>query len=191
MKHSIFIIFLSLILLADCASARRGSKRNLPKPLNEVLAEVSSSLKKQIATNRENSFPDKKNALKLAILPLLNEVGASTVLGVTIASQLLPQMSEPGKIVLVEKSQLNRLIDEQSFQKTGLVLSDENLEIGKLAGVDLLVLGTVQFNDQTFLLQIRVVSLRSGEILAVSESVFDSDDTLYDQSRLAIPKTSK
>ncbi|AYV58023.1 penicillin-binding protein activator LpoB [Leptospira kmetyi] len=191
MKHSIFIIFLSLILLADCASAGRGSKRNLPKPLNEVLAEVSSSLKKQIAANRENSFSDKKNALKLAILPLLNEVGASTVLGVTIASQLLPQMSEPGKIVLVEKSQLNRLIDEQSFQKTGLVLSDENLEIGKLAGVDLLVLGTVQFNDQTFLLQIRVVSLRSGEILAVSESVFDSDDTLYDQSRLAIPKTSK
>ncbi|TGM03741.1 penicillin-binding protein activator LpoB [Leptospira barantonii] len=191
MKHSIFIIFISLIFISNCANAGRGSKRNLPKPLNEVLTEVSSNLKKQISTNRENSFPDRKNALKLAILPLLNEVGDLNVLGLTIASQLSPQMSEPGKIVLVEKSQLNRLIDEQSFQKTGLVLSDKNMEIGKLSGVDILILGTVQFSDQTFLLQIRAVSLQSGEIIASSESVFDSTDNLYDQSRFAVPKSNR
>lgn len=185
MKHSIFIIFISLIFLADCAGNGRGSKRNLPKPLNEVLTETAANLKKQISTNRDSSFADKKNALKLAILPLLNENGASVLLGTRISLQLLPQMSDPGKIILVEKTQLNRLIDEQTFQKSGLVLSDKNLEIGKLAGADLLLLGTVQFNDQTFLLQLRVVSLQSGEILALSESVFDSDDTLYDQYRTA------
>ncbi|EMG01094.1 curli production assembly/transport component CsgG domain protein [Leptospira borgpetersenii str. 200701203] len=114
---------------------------------------------------------------------MLNENGLVTVLGTTISSQLLPQMYEPEKIALVEKSQLGRLINEQSFQKSGLVLSDQNSEIGKLSGTDLLLLGVVQFNDQTFLLQLRVVSLQSGEILALSESVFDSDDTLYSQYR--------
>lgn len=183
MKHSIFIIFISSFLVFACAGSGKSARRNAAKPLNTVLEETSSALKKQIQTNREASFPDKKNALKLAILPLLNENGAPTLLGSTISSQLLPQMSEPGKLILVEKSQLNRLIDEQSFQKSGLVLSDKSLEIGKLSGVDLLLLGTVQFNDQTFLLQLRVVSLQSGEILALSEAVFDSDDTLYNQYR--------
>ncbi|EMO04092.1 hypothetical protein LEP1GSC116_0673 [Leptospira interrogans serovar Icterohaemorrhagiae str. Verdun HP] len=96
-------------------------------------------------------------------------------------------MYDPGKIVLVEKSQLGRLIDEQSFQKSGLILSNQNLEIGRLSGADLILLGTVQFDDQSFLLQLRVVSLQSGEILAVAESVFDSDDSLYNQYRSVKP----
>ncbi|EMM74476.1 curli production assembly/transport component CsgG domain protein [Leptospira weilii str. 2006001855] len=171
-----------MLFFTDC-SVRRSSKKDLPKPLGAVLQEVSTELKKQINVNRQAYFPEKKGALKLTVLPLLNENGLVTILGTTISSQLLPQMYDPGKIALVEKSQLGRLIDEQSFQKSGLVLSDQNLEIGKLSGTDLLLLGVVQFNDQTFLLQLRVVSLQSGEILALSESVFDSDDTLYGQYR--------
>ncbi|AXR62648.1 hypothetical protein [Leptospira mayottensis] len=186
MKHFIFIILFILLLLTDCAVAGRSSKKSLPKPLGVVLQEVSIALKKQINVNRQTYFPEKKGALKLAVLPLLNENGLVTILGTTISSQLLPQMYDPEKIVLVEKSQLGRLINEQSFQKSGLVLSDQNLEIGKLSGTDLLLLGVVQFNDQTFLLQLRVVSLQSGEILALSESVFDSDDTLYSQYRSII-----
>ncbi|EMN44547.1 hypothetical protein [Leptospira weilii] len=183
MKHFIFIILFLLLFFMDCAVARSSSKKDLPKPLGAVLQEVSTELKKQINVNRQAYFPEKKGALKLTVLPLLNENGLVTILGTTISSQLLPQMYDPGKIALVEKSQLGRLIDEQSFQKSGLVLSDQNLEIGKLSGTDLLLLGVVQFNDQTFLLQLRVVSLQSGEILALSESVFDSDDTLYGQYR--------
>ncbi|WP_078124120.1 penicillin-binding protein activator LpoB [Leptospira alexanderi] len=183
MKHFIFIILFLLLFFTDCAVVGRSSKKNLPKPLGVVLQEVSTELKKQINVNRQAYFPEKKGALKLTVLPLLNENGLVTILGATISSQLLPQMYDPGKIALVEKSQLGRLVDEQSFQKSGLVLSDQNLEIGKLSGTDLLLLGVVQFNDQTFLLQLRVVSLQSGEIFALSESVFDSDDTLYAQYR--------
>ncbi|PJZ52455.1 FlgO family outer membrane protein [Leptospira adleri] len=184
MKYSVFIIFFLCFCLSGCASPGRGGKRNLPKELPVVLQELSSSLKKQIQTNRESSLPDRKNALKLAILPLLNENGSVTNLGSNISGQLLTQMNEPGKLILVEKSQLNRLIDEQTFQKSGLVLSDKSLEIGKLSGVDLILLGSVQFNDQTFVIQLRVVSLQSGEILALGEGVFDSNDALYDQYRI-------
>ncbi|TGK20449.1 FlgO family outer membrane protein [Leptospira stimsonii] len=184
MKHSIFIIFLFFFCFSSCASSGRGGKRSLPKELPVVLEELSSSLKRQIQTNRESSLPDRKNALKLAILPLLNENGSVTNLGSNISGQLLTQMNEPGKLILVEKSQLSRLIDEQTFQKSGLVLSDKSLEIGKLSGVDLVLLGSVQFNDQTFVLQLRVVSLQSGEILAIGDGVFDSNDALYDQYRI-------
>ncbi|MBM9576115.1 penicillin-binding protein activator LpoB [Leptospira sp. 201903070] len=184
MKHYFFIIFFLLFFLSACSSSGRPGKRNVPKELSTVLQELSSSLKKQIQTNRESSLPDRKNALKMAILPLLNENGSVTNLGSYIAGQLLTQMNEPGKLILVEKSQLNRLIDELTFQKSGLVLSDKSLEIGKLSGVDLILLGSVQFNDQTFVLQLRVVSLQSGEILALGEGVFDSNDTFYDQHRI-------
>ncbi|MBM9500641.1 penicillin-binding protein activator LpoB [Leptospira sp. 201903071] len=184
MKHSIFIIFFLSFFLSFCANSGRPEKRNLPKELSIVLQELSSSLKKQIRINRESSLPDRKNSLKMAILPLLNENGSVTDLGSYIAGQLLIQMNEPGKLILVEKSQLNRLIDEQTFQKSGLVLSDKSLEIGKISGADLILLGSVQFSDQTFVLQLRVVSLQSGEILALGEGVFDSNDALYDQYRI-------
>ncbi|XDD52452.1 FlgO family outer membrane protein [Leptospira sp. WS92.C1] len=181
MKRSILILL--LLSFVSCATSGRLGKKDLPKTLATVLQEVSASLKKQIQTNKAGSFSDKKNVLKLAVFPLLNDSGQVTVLGATISSQLLSQIGEPGKIVLVEKLQLGRLIDEQTFQKSGLVLSDKTLEIGKLSGVDLILLGTVQFNDQSFLLQTRIVSLQSGEIFALSESIFDSDDTLYNQYR--------
>ncbi|TGK33820.1 penicillin-binding protein activator LpoB [Leptospira gomenensis] len=185
MKYKNFIIFFTIIFLGlpVCTRQNRSVKRNAPQPLAAALSEISQSLKKQIQTSKNDRFPARKSPLKLAVLPLLNESGNVTSLGAGISRQLIPVLNEPDRIVLVEKSQLDRLIDEQSFQKTGLVLSEESLEIGKLSGADLLLLGTVQFDDQFFRLQIRVVSLQSGEILAVSESVFDSDDTLYNQSR--------
>ncbi|KXZ24471.1 MULTISPECIES: FlgO family outer membrane protein [Leptospira] len=181
MKYSIFIIFSLLSFLIDCTSGHRFEKKQVPKPLDVVLQEVSDLLKKQIEVSGKSFSPEKKNTFKLAVLPLFNENGVITTLGTTISSRLLSKMYDPGKILLVEKSQLGRLIDEQSFQKSGLVLSSQNLEIGRLSGADLILLGTVQFDDQSFLLQLRVVSLQSGEIIAVTESVFDSDDSLYNQ----------
>lgn len=181
MKCSILIIFFLLSFLIECASGHRFEKKQTLKSLDVVLQEVSDLLKKQIEINGKTFSPEKKNTFKLAVLPLFNESGAITILGTTISSRLLSKMYDPGKIVLVEKSQLGRLIDEQSFQKSGLILSNQNLEIGRLSGADLILLGTIQFDDQSFLLQLRVVSLQSGEILAVAESVFDSDDSLYNQ----------
>ncbi|MCH1913923.1 CsgG/HfaB family protein [Leptospira noguchii] len=183
MKYYIFIIFFLLSFLVECTSGYRFEKKKIPKSLDVVLQEVSDLLKKQIETSSKNLSPEKKNMFKLAVLPLFNENGLITALGTTISSRLITKMYDPGKILLVEKSQLGRLIDEQSFQKSGLVLSNQNLEIGRLSGADLILLGTVQFDDQSFLLQLRIVSLQSGEILAVTESVFDSDDSLYNQYR--------
>ncbi|UOG43568.1 FlgO family outer membrane protein [Leptospira noguchii] len=181
MKYSIFIILFLLSFLIECTSGHRFEKKQISKSLDVVLQEVSDLLKKQIETSSKNLSPEKKNMFKLAVLPLFNENGLITALGTTISSRLITKMYDPGKILLVEKSQLERLIDEQSFQKSGLVLSNQNLEIGRLSGADLILLGTVQFDDQSFLLQLRVVSLQSGEILAATESVFNSDDSLYNQ----------
>lgn len=180
MKCSILIIFFLLSFLIECASGHRFEKTN-SKIFRRGITRSFRFIEKQIEVNGKTFSPEKKNTFKLAVLPLFNESGAITILGTTISSRLLSKMYDPGKIVLVEKSQLGRLIDEQSFQKSGLILSNQNLEIGRLSGADLILSGTIQFDDQSFLLQLRVVSLQSGEILAVAESVFDSDDSLYNQ----------
>ena len=81
-----------------------------------------------------------------------------------------------------ERSKINRILEEQEFQKSGCVDAACAVDIGKLAGVQHMVIGTVSKIGQTFSVDSRLIDVESGESLISAEySTQNSiDDMLTD-----------
>jgi TolB-like protein len=87
-------------------------------------------------------------------------------------------------LVLVERIQLRKVIDEQKLQLTGLIDQKTVMQVGKLIGASILVVGAFQKHGETIRLTARFVDVTSGGILQTSqatgkmENIFDLQDKI-------------
>ena len=68
-----------------------------------------------------------------------------------------------------ERSKINRILEEQEFQKSGCVDAACAVDIGKLAGVQHMVIGTISKIGQTFSVDSRLIDVESGESFISAE----------------------
>lgn len=66
---------------------------------------------------------------------------------------------------VIERAQLARIAEEQALALSGLVDETDAVEVGHLAGADLIALGSVTEIDGAFTIQLRVVDVKTGEVL--------------------------
>lgn len=168
------------LVASGCASlGTRGKASDPPSAVKIVASDLKSQFKASIAA-QSGKLPG-----RLGMMNIVNGDGSKSRLGAILADRLTKELFEPGIFLLLERDRLNRVIGEQTFQESGLVLSDQTASIGRLAGAEYLLLGQIVFEDQDFLLSLRIVSL-SGVIFAAAEVRFDSDDDTYSQFRSSI-----
>ncbi|TGK03934.1 curli assembly protein CsgG [Leptospira semungkisensis] len=180
MKNSIALL-VSLFLFANCASGQ-GTRPKAKDP-NAAAATIASELRYQFLSSLKAQGG--KLPARLGILDIINEEGKSSQLGRMISDRLSKELFDPKTFILLERDRLNQVIGEQTFQETGLVLSDQIVSAGKLSGAEYLTLGQIVFQDQVFLLNIRIVSL-GGVICATADILFDSDDDTYSKYKESI-----
>lgn len=98
----------------------------------------------------------------------------------TITTDLL---SIPG-IVVIERLQLMRILEEQSLHLTGLIDEKTALSVGELIGADIIVLGAYQKSAETIRLTSRFVDVKTGAVIQSSkatgpmDSIFDLQDEI-------------
>jgi len=114
--------------------------------------------------------PARKTAL--ALMPLQGralDAEALDVLGSTLASELVSS----GQVRVMERSQMEQILQEQGFQQSGACDGSEcAVQIGKLLTVDRILLGNVGRFGNAYSLSLRMVDVQSGEILrSVSKSL--------------------
>lgn len=86
-----------------------------------------------------------------------------------IEAALATALQKTGKVRLLERSQADRIIVEQGFQASGACETGScAVEIGKLLGVERLVVGSLGKIDRTYQLNLRLVDVGTGEVLASS-----------------------
>ncbi|WP_246839427.1 CsgG/HfaB family protein [Leptospira licerasiae] len=180
MKIRIFLLAL-IILLGSCMSS--GEVRKKAKDPNAGVATIASELRYQFLASLKAQGG--KLPARLAILNIINEDGTNSQLGRLITDRLGKELFDPKTFQLLERDRLNRVIGEQDFQASGLVLNDQIVSIGKLSGAEYLALGQLVFQDQEFLLNIRIVSL-GGVICATADIVFDSDNETYSKYKESV-----
>jgi len=66
---------------------------------------------------------------------------------------------------VIERAQLARIAEEQALALSGMVDETDAVEVGHLAGADLMALGSVTEIDGAFTIQLRVVDVKTGEVL--------------------------
>lgn len=128
--------------------------------------------------------------IKVAILDFEN---TSTIekydgFGKAMSNMLLTDLKNnihPRKISFLERSQLNKILNEQQLQNTKNFDKNTAVTFGKLAGVKYVILGSVYVLDGVCNLNSRMVDVESSEIIYAKESSGKITDWLNIKTRLA------
>ena len=110
-------------------------------------------------------------------------MGSDVDVGKSVAAQLLSELSQNGTYTVVERAQLDRVLNEQNFQQDARSDVSSAAKLGRLLGVDAIIIGSIttfQREDKniqlglrketkaTVAIDARIVQIGTGEILAVA-----------------------
>ena len=90
----------------------------------------------------------------------------------------------PG-LVLVDRTDLRKTLDEHEFSMMGLVSPDQALRVGSLTGAKLLVCGSVTETDASLYLMAKIIGTETSRVLGASVKGKPSDDIGALAERLA------
>ena len=70
-----------------------------------------------------------------------------------------------GKVRVVERKNIEEILEEYKFQASGLIDEGTAIEIGKLSGADIIVIGSINRVGGIFYLNIKLIEVKTGEII--------------------------
>ena len=159
-RTQIFPISLTilLLLLAPSALASPTWQNNLDAKLADSWKELSASLPHDHTTT-------------IAIMPIVDGEGHETILGQVVADLLGIQISKEEGVRTLERSRLEKILEEKQLTASDLIQDDANKrrEVGQLLGADDLLFGEIHATERVLTFRFRLVSVETGEVLAISE----------------------
>ncbi len=100
----------------------------------------------------------------LAVLDLEGR-GISALEAASLTDRLRSELVKTGAVTVVERGQMNQVLEEQDFQMTGCTSDECAVEVGQLLGVSQMVAGSIGKLGNTFLLDVRIINVQTGAII--------------------------
>lgn len=131
--------------------------------------------------------------MKIAVMDFKPGVGVTEAEVNGLSEMLITALFETSKFTIVERTQLDKAITEQGFQKLNLS-AGEIAKVGKILGVKSVLIGTVNFiaTERTtqqvetgmitgeYNIDVRIVDVESGEIVSSAGVTKNSSKTYRD-----------
>ncbi len=95
-----------------------------------------------------------------------------------ITDALTESVFNTGKVKIIERDNLEKILNEQKLQSSGLVNESQAANIGNIAGVEYVCYGTIKEIENGYTVSARVVDVESGEICAMSRTNITKDSYL-------------
>ena len=103
-----------------------------------------------------------------ALLPFQERGAAVRGYGEKVTDLLFASLAARPEFYLVERAEMQKLQDEQELNLSGMVVSDQAVQVGKLTGAKLLITGSVIESDNALFLVGKVIGTENGRVLGVS-----------------------
>ncbi|MBL7012781.1 MAG: hypothetical protein ISR83_00035 [Candidatus Marinimicrobia bacterium] len=104
---------------------------------------------------------------------------------IALTQRLAGEMVNTNAFILVDRSQMEEILEEQGFQQTGCTTSECAVEIGNLLGVQQMVSGSFGKIGKTYTIETKLFSVETGEtIQAVNKTYKGEVDELITQVEL-------
>jgi len=108
-----------------------------------------------------------------------------THIGKGVSRLVAMELRKAENITIVEREKLKKVLDEQRLSLSGLTEEDELIRIGRLLTADYLVLGDIIDMAGPVMIYMRLVDVRTGELVLQDEIVEELDAYDYIASSLA------
>ena len=114
--------------------------------------------------------------MSVAVLPFENK-GASLDLGEIVLDKMITALFNQGRFKVIERSQLDKILQEQQLGMTGVVDASTAAEIGKGIGVDAIIIGSVAAaKSGAISLDARAIDTESATIIVAQDAYSGSSD---------------
>jgi TolB-like protein len=137
------------------------------KVLADGIKDLASQIAGRVAQERKT---------KVAVLPFKELQGQPTVLGTYIAEELVTALFEHPGFSIVERTMLDKVVGELKLDQTGLIDPETAKRVGRIAGVDAIVTGTITDLASYVSLNARLIDAQTGQIFAAAETRIVKDD---------------
>lgn len=156
-------LLLTLLFLAPLAAAS----------MDEEIVDVS----RKLAGDYRKTTPELLFKQSLVILPLkANEAELrDKSIESAVRAQLRREFVKSLIFDVVEREELLTILKEYELQQSGLTAGGKPLDPGALRGADLLLAGEILQQDGTLRIELRLISARSGKIVAAAGTVVTRD----------------
>lgn len=103
-------------------------------------------------------------AERMAVLDL-KPVGVNANLSMAVSENLRTMIIVGGHYKIVERSQINKLLDEYRLRQTGLTEDSQARKIGSLANVDLVLIGSLCRIFECYTINVRIINVATGVVI--------------------------
>jgi TolB-like protein len=111
-----------------------------------------------------SSWAQEQKKLRIAILDFTNTGGLSKQETVTLGNRLRSMLVKTNAFIVLERGQMDDILDEQGFQTTGCTTTECAVEMGKLLNVEKMISGTIGKLGQTYTIDLSLIDVKTAEI---------------------------
>ncbi|MBD3226405.1 MAG: hypothetical protein GF313_16875 [Caldithrix sp.] len=158
------------------AKNRASEKKVTPPP-----PEPAVSKTQKLAT-QSPAVPEKSNVkmvgerMSVAVFPFENK-GTNQNLGEVILDKLITALLNIERFRVIERSQLERILEEQKLSMSGIIDASTAVELGKGIGVDVILLGSVSPGTRgSVSLDARAIDTETATIIVAHDAESRSSD---------------
>ncbi|MEK6647102.1 MAG: CsgG/HfaB family protein [Candidatus Firestonebacteria bacterium] len=128
-----------------------------------------------------------QDKLQIAIIDLEPQ-NISAITSSVISDFLRNDLFDTKKFIVVERTRMENILKEQTFQRTGCTTTECAIEVGKILNVEQMLVGSVSKLNDTYYINVRVVDVATGEVKLSKEVSCKNEDELRNASRKLIIK---
>lgn len=154
MRRNIFrkklgFVYILLLLTAWGAQPSHAYQQDLTKLATDLAARIHGA-----------------KHTRVTVVDFVDLDGKPNKLGKFLAQQLQLALAEPErKLVVIDQSQLPKLFDQMKLLSEGLIDPETGRELGKIAGTEVLVVGTVMPSSMTIRVDAKAIDLQTASMI--------------------------
>ena len=154
-----------------------------PQPKKKEPAKTQTMITPTVIATGTTDMIVGKQTIKLvgermvvAVMPFENK-GASGDLGEIILDKMITVLVNQGRFKVIERAQLNKILEEQSLGSSGVIDANTAAQIGKGIGVDAIIIGSVAAAASgSISIDARVIDTESAKIIVAEDVYSGSSD---------------
>lgn len=132
-------------------------------------------------------------AARMAVMDL-RPVGVEDNLAQAVSENLRTMLIHSGRYEVVERTQLKAVLDEFALEQSGLTHDEHARQLGQLANVDLILLGSLDKIFDCYSINTRIIEIKSGVVITALKADIESHaefPSRIDQLALEISQASE
>ena len=155
-----YITYISLILLQCCVY--QGGSNQSSSNNHELHIQIELLV---------DSMSDKLSAKSIKKIAIMDYTGLSQGdinFGAYLSDEITLQLFLKEQFQIIERDQLDYIINEQKLNNSGLIDDQSAINIGKILSVDAVILGNISTLNNDILINTKAISAETGEILFIN-----------------------